>query len=70
MSFVYARDLYVCCATSWIWRFWWPESVSQAHNDVDLALIDPWTGETWSAVGASVFEKIQYEEAVLREPGR
>jgi hypothetical protein len=40
---------------------WWPESVSQAHNDIDLALIDPWTGETWSAAGASVFEKIQYD---------
>jgi hypothetical protein len=40
---------------------WWPESVSQTHNDVDLALVDPYSGEAASTATASVFEKIEYD---------
>ena len=36
---------------------WWPESVSQAHNDVDLYLVSPSGAEYSSLNTPSVFEK-------------
>jgi hypothetical protein len=44
---------------------WWPETASQAHNDIDLRLYDP-SGvlRAYSRSGPSIFERARYDGTI------
>lgn len=44
---------------------WWPETVSESHDDIDLYILDPTNNVKASAVsGASVFERTSVSETI------